>query len=221
VIPVVKAPKPRGFDEKVRKPGLRAIAEMVGKKPPYPRTAGKPFRKIASREADLPHDAFPAYWVESLDDLMAAYGQLCAYSCFRIHRITGGRSVDHFAPKSRSWRHVYSWSNYRLCCSRMNARKNEFGDILDPFLVKPGWFRLELLGFEVHPNPRLSRDLRDAILATIARLGLNDSDFRRQREQDATSYWQKDISLDVLRRESPLVALELRRLKRLNKGDIW
>jgi hypothetical protein len=98
VIPVVKAPKPKRFDEKVRRPGLRAIAELVGKVPPYKRTAGKPFKKIAPRERDIPAERFPPYWTEALDDLMAEYHEICAYSCFRIHPVTGTRSGSRSSP---------------------------------------------------------------------------------------------------------------------------
>ncbi|MFT3767390.1 MAG: hypothetical protein QM820_18210 [Minicystis sp.] len=219
MIPVAKAPKPKGFDENVRRPGLRAIAEMVGKTSPYPRKGGRPFKKIANRERDIPAEEFPPYWTEALDDLMVAYHEICAYSCFRIHPVTGARSTDHFAPKSRSWRDVYQWSNYRLCCSRMNARKNDFGTVLDPFTIQPGWFQLELLGFQVIPNPTLPQATRDAIQDTIDRLGLDE--LKADRERDAERYWSRDISLRVLKEESPFVAEELRRQGRLNAGDVW
>jgi len=219
VIPVAKAPKPKGFDERVRKPGLRAIAEMAGKPPRYTRTAGKPFKQIASREQDIPPERFPPFWTEALEDLKTAYREICAYSCFRIHPVTGAGSADHFAPRSRSWRHVYEWSNYRLCCSRMNARKSDYGDVLDPFEIKKGWFQLELLGFQVLPNPKLPRATRDAIRATIDRLGLNR--FRADREKDAERYWSRGYSLEVLKEESPFVAYELFRQGRLNPGDTW
>lgn len=219
MIPVAKAPKPRGFDEKVRRPGLRAIAEMVGKPPPYPRTGGRAFRKIAARERDIPVEALPSYWTEALDDLMASYHETCAYSCFRIHPVTGARSVDHFAPKSRSWRDVYQWSNYRLCCARLNSRKNDFGSVLDPFLIQPGWFQLELLGFQVIPSPTLPRATREAVQGTIDRLGLDD--FKDDRAEDACDYWAGELSLRLLKRESPFVAAELHRQGRLNAGDLW
>jgi hypothetical protein len=219
VITVMKAPKPTGFDEKVRKPGIRAIAEMVGKTPPYPRTGGRPFKKIATRERDIPADEFPDYWTLVLDEMMDAYHQICAYSCFRIHPVTGGRSADHFAAKSKSWRKVYLWSNYRLCSTRLNARKQKFGDVLDPFEIQPGWFQLELLGFQVIPDPSLPWATRDAIQDTIDRLGLDE--FKDDRARDADRYWSKGIALWVLKEESPFVAEELRRQGRLNPGDVW
>lgn len=59
MIPVAPAKQPKEFDAKVRQPGLRAIAEMVGKTSPYPRKAGRKFSKIAESEDKLPTEAFP------------------------------------------------------------------------------------------------------------------------------------------------------------------
>lgn len=219
MIPVSEATSPKDFDAKVRQPGLRAIAEMVGKPSPYPRKAGRKFAKIAVIEDDIPAEAFPTYWTESLDDLMAAYHETCAYSCFRIHPVTGARAVDHFVPKSRSWRHVYEWSNYRLCATRMNARKGNFRGVLDPFKVQEGWFHIELLGFQVIPNPKLDATTRTKVQKTIDHLGLND--FARDRECDAERYWDGSVRLSDLKRESPFVAYELHRQGRLNAGDTW
>ncbi len=220
MIPVARAMEPKAFDEKVRKPGLRAISEMAGKPPPFPRTAGKPYKQIVQRKADIPASAFPTYWTEALDDLMSAYGEICSYSCFRIHPVTGARSADHFAPKSRHWRAVYEWSNYRLCCSRMNSRKKDFGEVLDPFKVGKGWFELELVGFQVVPgNSVKATPIEQQVNDTIERLGLND--FCRERAQDAERYWAGDYSLKVLKKDSPFVAYELWRQKKLNIGDAW
>lgn len=219
MIPIVKAKKPKDFDEKVYQPGMRAIAEMVGKPPRYPRGAGQPYKKIANRERDIPAEKFPTYWTKALDDLMTAYQKHCAYSCFRIHPVTGARSADHFAPKSKSWREVYKWLNYRLCCSRMNSRKKDLMGVLDPFKIQQDWFQLELVGFQVIPNPTLDIDIRDSIQNTIDTLGLNE--FRRDRETDAERYWSNGYSLGVLKEESPFVAYELYRQGRLNPTDTW
>jgi len=219
MIPVTPEPEPPNFDRDVRQPGLRAIAEMVGKRPPTPRTRGKPYQQIAQHESDIPSKCFPSYWTGALDDLMTAYNEVCAYSCFRIHPVTGARSTDHFAPKSQEWRRVYEWDNYRLACSRINSRKCDFSNVLDPFTIKNGWFRLELVGFQVLPNPYLRRAERAAIQDTIDQLRLND--FCKDREQDAEEYWSREIALSKLRRESPFVAYELRRQKRLLPGDTW
>ncbi len=221
MIPVKATKKPKNFDEKVRNPGLRAIAEMVGKTPAYPRTGGKAFKKIAKRQCDIPADKFPAYWTEVLDELFTAYNEICAYSCFRIHPVTGARSVDHFAPKSTNWREIYKWTNYRLCCSRLNSRKNNFTALIDPFEISFNYFKLELVGFQVLPGDavKTTSPLFSQIKYTIDTLGLND--FKNDRAEDAEGYWDKDYSLKALKRESPFVAYELWRQNRLNNGDVW
>lgn len=219
MIPVAPAPEPPTFDAQVRQPGLRAIAEMCGKRPPTRRTSGRPFAKIASREQDIPSHELPPYWTACLDDLMRSYDEICAYSCFRIHPVTGARSADHYLAKSREWQQAYEWSNYRLCCSRINARKNDIDTVLDPFAIQTGWFQLELVGFQVHPDRTLSKARQAKVQHTIDQLGLDD--FRHNREERAELYWQREISLRVLRRESPFVAHELRRQGRLNAGDVW
>lgn len=215
MIPVTPAEEPSDFQSKVRERGLRAIAEMVGERPR--RKSGRPFGKIASRREEIPAGSFPTYWTECLDDFLNAFNRICAYSCFRIHPVTGAASVDHFAPKSRKWNKVYEWNNYRLAAARLNARKNSFEDLIDPFDVQEAWFHLELVGFQVFPNPQLNKSLRQQIETTITRLGLND--FRHEREDDAQRYWDGEITLKTLQRESPFVAFELARQNRLNPPE--
>jgi hypothetical protein len=218
MIRVTPAVEPASFDERVRVPGLRAIAEMAGERPR--RTGGRRFKKIASHREDIRADEFPPYWTEALDDLMVAYDRICAYSCFRIHPVTGSRSVDHMAPKSRSWDRVYEWTNYRLASSLLNARKRDFSDVLDPFTIIDGWFQLELAGFQVEPAPHLEDPIRTQVKQTIDRLGLDGFLFRSARKRDAENYWFREVSLSVLTEESPFVAWELRRQGRLNAGDL-
>lgn len=217
MIRVIPAPEPDAFDEAVRRPGLRAIAEMVGEDPVPPRKKGRKFEKIADSRDKIHPDRLPAYWTEALDNLMTAYSHTCAYSCFRIHPVTGSRSVDHMAAKSRAWDQVYEWRNYRLACSRLNARKREFGDVLDPFLVEDDWFELELVGFQVKPAKHLDEATRAQVQATIDRLGLDD--FRTHRERDAENYWA-GMPFKVLMEESPFVARELRRQGRVRPEDL-
>jgi hypothetical protein len=212
------APEPATFQERVRTPGLRAIAEMVGERPS--RRSGRRFQKLADRREDIPADKLPPYWTEALDDLMKLYNQMCAYSCFRIHPVTGSRSVDHMAARSRSHDMVYEWRNYRLASAILNARKRDFGDVLDPFEIKDGWFQLELHGFQIMPNARLKSPIRTQVKDTIDRLGLDDFRCRSARKHDADKYWSGQISLSILTEESPFVAKELRRHGRLNEGDL-
>jgi len=233
LIHVSPAPEPVDFDAKVRLPGLLALAEMTGQTPLHPRTAGRAFkqRKLKVEQADgktteipitdpaeLPSSDYPDYWTRAIDDLKEAYDHICAYSCFRIHKVTGAASVDHMAPKSRVWHSVYEWNNYRLCSSRLNARKKDFTDIVDPFEVEDDWFELELVGFQVIPGKQINDpQLRANVEQTITRLRLNE--FRKDREEDAEAYWNRDFSFGRLVRESPFVARELRRQGRLHEGD--
>lgn len=219
MIRVIPAPEPAAFDETVRKRGLRAIAEMVGEKPP--RAAGRRFTKLADERGLIPPNSFPPFWTEALDDLKTAYSFICAYSCFRIHEVTGAASVDHMVAKSKAWDRVYEWDNYRLACSRLNSRKNDFFDVLDPFDVQDDWFHLELVGFQVQPNSDIADSaIRTKIQNTIDRLRLNDSILLNRRISDAELYWSGDISLKHLERESPFVARELRRQRRLHSADV-
>ncbi len=213
------APKPPDFDHKVREPGLRAIAELIGEVPEFPRAAGHPFTKVAEHRQDIPSGKLPTYWTKALDDLMRAYKSICAYSCFRIHPVTGSRSVDHMAPRSRRWDQVYEWTNYRLASSLLNARKRDFTDVIDPFEVQNGWFEMEFVGFQVKPAAGLDAGTARLVEGTISRLGLNDRSFWTSRERDAELYWSEAIGYAVLMEESPFVAMELRRHGRLLEGD--
>ena len=113
MIPVTPAPEPAAFDGKVRQSGLRAIAELAGEQPTPPRTAGRPYPRVAASRDEIPADKFPPYWREMLDDLMRSYHRICAYLCLYIPRGTGAPSVDHAVAKSRRWDQIYEWSNYR------------------------------------------------------------------------------------------------------------
>jgi hypothetical protein len=218
MIRVTPAPEPSSFDKRVRQPGLRAIAELAGEKPA--RSKGKRFTKIAAERPLIPSDNLPPFWTNALDDLRVSYDHICAYSCFRIHRVTGAASVDHMAAKSRAWDRVYEWDNYRLACARLNSRKRDYENVLDPFEVQDDWFQLELVGFQVLPNPEIEdEELRKKLVIAIERLGLNDLEFRNARAEDAELYKSYDISLKVLVAESPFVARELRRQGRLNAQD--
>ena len=141
---------------------------------------------------------------------MNAYREICAYSCFRLYP-TGGATVDHLVPKSRAPELAYEWCNFRLSCSVMNSRKRDFEDVLDPFEVQDGWFRIELDGFQVCPEKGIAPEVRKAVNATIARLGLNDHRLREMRASHVEDLRCRRISFEVLVRDSPFVARELER----------
>jgi hypothetical protein len=218
VIPVDPAPEPPDFDRKVRQPGLSAIAELVGE-PPLSKRRGRRRSKIADRREDIPSDSFPAFWRESLDDMMRAYYQICAYMAVYIEKVTGTPTVDHMIPRSVEWSQVYEWYNYRLACSLMNTWKTNAIFVLDPFRIKSGWFELELVSFQVKPAATLSSVIRKRVEKTIAQLRLNDRECQALRRDYVVAYESKEISLAYLTRRSPFIASELRRQGRLDEGD--
>ncbi len=208
MIPVQPAPEPPDFDAKVRIPGLRAVAELVGECPEGTR-CGPPRAPVAARREDIPPDRYPPFWRAALGDLLTAYNRICAYTCLYIYPVTGGPSVDHIQPVSQNWDKVYEWGNYRLACALTNSRKGVVADVLDPFEVKSGWFELEFTGFQVLAGRDLDGPTRERVDRTISRLALNDYDCRRAREEYAVEYQRGHISLDFLVRHAPFVAQEL------------
>lgn len=190
VIRVEPQPEPADFDQKVRQPGLRALA------------------KSGSGE-------LPPFWRECLKQLWHAYGGICAYLAVRIPPGTGARSVDHLAPRKRRRDLAYEWTNFRLVSSLMNARKGIFEDVLDPFEVEDGWFVLELSSLELLPNPELAPARCELVQQTIDRLRLNDPECVAARAEHYDAYLRHledpaaGMTFDLLARWSPLVAKEV------------
>ena len=134
-----------------------------------------------------------------------------------VHPVTGFKSVDHYKPKQSYPELAYEWSNYRFASGRMNGRKREFDDVLDPFEIEDGWFCLDFVFFTVKPNPFLDVNLQNKILQTIDRLKLNDTLCKKSRQND----WNEFLTLDsetgliYLRKYSPFLAVEyLRQIKK-------
>ncbi len=185
MIRVQPQPEPDDFDARVRQPGLRDLKSRPGE--------------------------FPNHWRHCSKQLWEAYNGICAYLCVHIPPGTGARSVDHHAPKKSNPDLAYEWSNYRLVCSLMNARKREFEDVLDPFTIEDGWFILDLSGLQVLPNPGLDEATRQSVQATIDRLKLNDKECRDARANYYDDFATSRLPFDLLEEKSPFVAMELRR----------
>jgi hypothetical protein len=185
LIHVEPQPEPPDFDAKVRQPGRADLSSPEGELRPH--------------------------WRHCASQLWEAYRGICAYSCLYIPRGTGARSVDHFLPKSRRRELAYEWSNYRLACGRMNARKNDLEDVLDPFEVQDGWFALELSTLQVIPGEGLSEELRARVQGTIDRLDLNGGEFTQQREEYFTLLQEGSVDLRFIVRHCPFLAKELLR----------
>lgn len=189
------ATEPADFDFKVRQRGINHLAS----------------KGISLHNPLPPRTTIPPYWRDCLDDLYDSYDGICAYLCIQFERVTGTASTDHFVPKSAIPKLAYEWSNYRLACLAINAKKGTCQNVLDPFCVKNDWFRLELLTGRTYPNPSLSLALRDQISNTIKRLDLNKSGIRKTRVCHFQDYIKKHISSIHLQRYSPFVYMEAKR----------
>lgn len=218
MIPVVPAPEPERFDADVRQKGLSAIAELVGE-PPLVRRQGPRIKKVAARREEIPTEKFPPYWRNVLPETRVAYGSICAYLSLYIEKATGSATVDHMIPKSKAWDRVYEWTNYRLACAIVNARKSDTELALDPFEIEPETFALEFVEFQVIPGPRAIGDLQGRVNRTINLLGLNLSDCRAARREYVVNYEEAQISLAYLERRAPFIAYELTRQSRLRPED--
>ncbi|NJL27279.1 MAG: hypothetical protein HC897_04990 [Thermoanaerobaculia bacterium] len=172
MIPVSPQPEPANFHDVVRTPGLRWLKE----------------NKIDLERPIPPQKKLPPRWRHCLADLHLAYGGICAYLCVFIERCTGGSSVDHFIAKSQQPGLAYEWSNYRLACTTMNARKRDYSTVLDPFQLEPETFFLELVTGRIYPNPQLPAEYREQAQLTIERLRLDDATCREMRRQNFTHY---------------------------------
>lgn len=224
MIPVVLAPEPPGFDRLVRKRGEVAIKKLVGQ--PVNARGRRPKTTFAC-EAYIPADKFPSYWIDprhdgrsTLDDLMDAYQQQCAYLAMHVERATGGPSVDHFVAKSEDWRLVYEWSNYRLSSSCVNAKKGVL-KVVDPFKVKLGWFELDFATFEVTRGANAPQTEWKRIDATRPILNLRDCCLQRQAYVGdyLLGPGKGGIDLPYLQSRAPFIASELRRQGQPVRGD--
>ncbi|AGY60101.1 hypothetical protein GKIL_3855 [Gloeobacter kilaueensis JS1] len=151
------------------------------------------------------------FWQDCLEELHSAYDGICAYVCVYIERVTGTPSADHFVPKSGDLNKAYEWSNYRLACQRMNARKNKYDDVLDPFSLGSNTFELELFSGRIYPSRSLSSADVQAAQATILRLKLDDPDCRELRTRYFNAYINDEISVKWLQKHSPFVWQEAQR----------
>ena len=197
LIPIAPEPEPTDFDFEVRQPGRIFL-----------RTTPRPTNN-QWRGKD--------YWRRSLIDLYDAYRGVCAYcGSWVIRPGTANRSspnvssVDHYVPKSVLPDQAYEWSNFRLCRARLNSFKDNSQDVIDPFVLSPGWIQLNFQSFLIEPNPHLNRNDRNSVKATIERLRLNtDNDYVNERSSVIHDYCLGEMTLVQLKRRYPFIASEM------------
>ena len=191
MIPVQPATEPAQFNADVRTPGRNYLQSLLpGEKPDF-RTRN--------------------YWKRILRDLHTAYGGICAYSCHWMPYDVGSDTVEHFRPKTSYPDLAYEWINYRLVCSRLNARKGKFEDVIDPFNVLPGMFSLHFPSLNVITGSSLTNAQRALVESTIRRLRLNDSRSIDTRQEYLNSYITGHISAAYFKNKAPFLVAELTR----------
>lgn len=203
MIPVELQPEPTHFSEHVRLPGQKFLETN-----PHPRT--KDWKKHS-------------YWRHIESDLYEAYSGICAYACTWIPLVTGGKTVEHFKPKSKHPLEAYCWENYRLVCLLLNGRKGDHEDVLDPFTLREGWFAIDFPSLMIFPGERLAEEEAQKVVKTINRLKLNDDEACiRDREKWLREYVIGEISFSHLKRHAPFIAYELERQELTERNHpIW
>ena len=146
-------------------------------------------------------------------EMHGAYMGICAYTCHWIAYDTGFATVDHFVAKSVEPGLAYEWSNYRLACGRMNGRKGNHEDVLDPFRLARRVFELNFPSLLIVPSGEDAGDLLAQAESTIARLGLNDELSVKARLGYVRDYCASDISLVFLECNAPFIFREIVRQK--------
>jgi hypothetical protein len=102
-------------------------------------------------------------------------------------------SIDHFIPKSRNHALAYEWTNFRLCRARLNHRKADFEDVLDPYVIQD-----------------LTADQQQQVRNSIARLDLNyDDSFVNERARVVYRYADDKLPFAELGRLYPFIAAEM------------
>lgn len=185
--------------------------DLANEPPAFDSTVRAPGRAWLSSHPDALVSAMPDYWRRCANAMLEGYARVCAYSSLYIPPVTGADTVEHVAPKSKHRDLAYEWSNYRLVCSLMNARKRDFEDVLDPFEIDDGLFHLDLGEGQVMADPALPAATRKQVIATIERLKLDDPECRTARREYYLAFQAGDIGPEYLRTHCPFVALEATR----------
>lgn len=184
MIPVRPVDEPAGFDECVRQKGNAWLARNPAPKPP------------------------PSLWTDFLPHLREGFGHRCGYSAMYV----SDGSVDHFRSQSAHRGLVYEWSNLRFSSSLMNSSKKA-RDVLDPYVVGPGWFEVMLPSMElVARYDRIPEEHHPLVKTTLATLPLvHDERVVRLRREWYAVYREGKLTLEGLRGFAPLIAEAIER----------
>jgi len=161
----------------------------------------------------------PDYWRRGAPALRDSYKGICAYFCCFVMPATGGGSADHFVPKSKARNVAYEWDNYRFACTRMNSRKRDASDVLDPIGLADGLFVLAFTTMRVKLAAGLSTATLTNVKATIRRLRLNSQECISERREHWDNYDQHGLHADRFMAHAPFIAMEAARQGLLKPAD--
>ena len=188
MIPVAKVARPAGYG-KVKELGDAWL--------------GKHGR--AKRPKDL--------WSPFLPHLADGFSNLCGYAAMLDP--TGG-TVDHYLSWINRPDLAYEWSNFRFVSYILNSSKKTADDtVLDPYLVRSGWFEVILPSLQLRVTDQVPPAYRAKAEFTLKRLKLGDGEkIVRWRQLYYERYQAGQLTLDGLRVFAPLVADAVERERR-------
>lgn len=156
-----------------------------------------------------------SYWRKIHDYLYNSHNGICLYCASWTPRNRRKEhfdytTIDHYIPKKIDKTKVYEWDNFRLCRARLNHRKADFSDVLDPCSLSNEWFILEFTTFLIKPSFGLDEQIKIKVRQTIERLELNlDTDYVNERIAIIRDYSIGTISFDFIRLKYPFIAYQM------------
>ncbi len=170
MIPVEMFPPPAHYEEEVKRKG----EDFLKKNP----------------AADLKAIRNRKYWKVIRKDLRRNYKSVCSFSA----QWCGCEdNVEHYIPLSwlvaNNQRHrAYHWDNFRYASRSINENKGASLDVVDPFQVEYGWFRMEFPSLIIFPGKNLEQAVWDKVYKTIEILKLNEDSFVECRKAWVDAY---------------------------------
>jgi hypothetical protein len=144
-------------------------------------------------------------WSPYLPVLADGFSHLCGYAAMLDP--TGG-TVDHYLSWKNHPAQAYDWTNFRFVSSVLNSSKRNADDaVLDPYVVRNGWFEIILPSLQMRVTDRCPAAHREAAVFTLKRLKLgNGEKIVRWRRHFYARFQAGQLTLDGLRGVAPLVA---------------
>jgi len=156
------------------------------------------------------------YWSAIHDYLHTELKGICSYcATFTPRRRSASSidhtSIDHYTPKSiPPHTQAYEWNNFRLARARLNHRKGDFRNVLDPCAVVNGWFRLSFTTFNLYPDRTQTAAIQKQVQDTINQLELNrDDGYVTERARAVYGYADRKLLMPELTRMYPFIASEM------------